>query len=119
MRRRKEGTLPEHLFLSKCRVLSTLSSSTRNGAFGEGLALAYLFGLDLFIISSEFVFKNNRKKHLAPFLPSHPIISVKPSEDDRPVGTVSAAPWGSSSILPISWAYIKVRPVTVLGRWGM
>ncbi|XP_006740872.1 glycine dehydrogenase (decarboxylating), mitochondrial [Leptonychotes weddellii] len=48
------------------------------------------------------------KKHLAPFLPSHPIISVKPSEDDRPVGTVSAAPWGSSSILPISWAYIKM-----------
>lgn len=24
------------------------------------------------------------------------------------MGTVSAAPWGSSSILPISWAYIKV-----------
>ncbi|ELK07008.1 Glycine dehydrogenase [decarboxylating], mitochondrial [Pteropus alecto] len=48
------------------------------------------------------------KKHLAPFLPSHPIISVKPDEDAWPVGTVSAAPWGSSSILPISWAYIKM-----------
>eukprot|EP00069_Balaena_mysticetus_P021278 bmy_03016T0 len=48
------------------------------------------------------------KKHLVPFLPNHPIISVKPSEDARPLGTVSAAPWGSSSILPISWAYIKM-----------
>ncbi|ERE77117.1 glycine dehydrogenase [Cricetulus griseus] len=48
------------------------------------------------------------KKHLAPFLPSHPIVSIKPNEDTWPVGTVSAAPWGSSSILPISWAYIKM-----------
>lgn len=48
------------------------------------------------------------KKHLVPFLPSHPIISLKPNEDTWPVGTVSAAPWGSSSILPISWAYIKM-----------
>ncbi|XP_021048584.1 glycine dehydrogenase (decarboxylating), mitochondrial [Mus pahari] len=48
------------------------------------------------------------KKHLVPFLPSHPIISINPSEGTWPVGTVSAAPWGSSSILPISWAYIKM-----------
>lgn len=57
--------------------------------------------------------KKYRKKHLAPFLPNHPMISVKPDADARPVGTVSAAPWGSSSILPISWAYIKVRTVNV------
>uniref|UniRef100_A0A8I6AWV3 Glycine cleavage system P protein n=1 Tax=Rattus norvegicus TaxID=10116 RepID=A0A8I6AWV3_RAT len=48
------------------------------------------------------------KKHLVPFLPSHPIVCLKPNEDTWPVGTVSAAPWGSSSILPISWAYIKM-----------
>ncbi|KAF4025374.1 hypothetical protein G4228_017412 [Cervus hanglu yarkandensis] len=48
------------------------------------------------------------KKHLVPFLPNHPIISVKPSEDAQALGTVSAAPWGSSCILPISWAYIKM-----------
>ncbi|ELW69320.1 Glycine dehydrogenase [decarboxylating], mitochondrial [Tupaia chinensis] len=48
------------------------------------------------------------KKHLAPFLPNHPMISMKPNEDACPVGTISAAPWGSSSILPISWAYIKM-----------
>uniref|UniRef100_A0A2R8ZDA7 Glycine cleavage system P protein n=1 Tax=Pan paniscus TaxID=9597 RepID=A0A2R8ZDA7_PANPA len=48
------------------------------------------------------------KKYLAPFLPNYPIISLKWNEDACPVGTVSAAPWGSSSILPISWAYIKM-----------
>ncbi|XP_069889333.1 glycine dehydrogenase (decarboxylating), mitochondrial [Dipodomys merriami] len=48
------------------------------------------------------------KKHLAPFLPSHPIVSMTSEETTWPVGTISAAPWGSSSILPISWAYIKM-----------
>jgi glycine dehydrogenase len=38
--------------------------------------------------------------HLAPFLPGHPL------RDDAPAGAVSAAPWGSASILPISWMYI-------------
>ncbi|KAJ8776066.1 hypothetical protein J1605_015910 [Eschrichtius robustus] len=48
------------------------------------------------------------KKHFLPFLPYHPIFAAKPSEDAQPLGTVSAAPWGSSSILPISWDYIKM-----------
>ena len=46
------------------------------------------------------------KKHLEKFLPSHPII-----RDCGPatgIGPVSAAPWGSSSILSISWMYIKM-----------
>ncbi|WP_295555917.1 aminomethyl-transferring glycine dehydrogenase [uncultured Hyphomicrobium sp.] len=38
------------------------------------------------------------KKHLIPFLPGHP-------ETDRREHTVSAAPYGSASILPISWSY--------------
>ncbi len=42
------------------------------------------------------------KAHLAPYLPSHPHLSDKPS----PVGPVSAAPYGSASILTIAWAYI-------------
>lgn len=46
------------------------------------------------------------KKHLANFLPSHPIV---PGDwGKQSFGTVSAAPWGSSAILPISWAYIKL-----------
>jgi len=42
------------------------------------------------------------RKHLAPFLPGHPNLDG----GRAPVGPVSAAPWGSASILPISYAYI-------------
>ena len=42
------------------------------------------------------------KAHLAPFLPGDPL------GDDSPVGAVSAAPWGSAGILPISWSYIRM-----------
>ena len=45
-------------------------------------------------------------KHLAEFLPTHDII--KESGPKNGMGAVSAAPWGSSSILPISWMYIKM-----------
>ncbi|MFO1088466.1 MAG: aminomethyl-transferring glycine dehydrogenase [Hyphomicrobiales bacterium] len=50
------------------------------------------------------------KAHLARFLPNHPIVQgVNPAAGNRPtVGAVSAAPWGSASILPISWAYIAM-----------
>ncbi len=43
--------------------------------------------------------------HLVPFLPGHPVI---PQAGRDKVGAVSAAPWGSSSILPISHAYIRL-----------
>ena len=43
--------------------------------------------------------------HLAPFLPDHPEIPLNHSQSS---GTVSAAPWGSASILPISLAYIMM-----------
>ncbi|KAJ8946992.1 hypothetical protein NQ318_019073, partial [Aromia moschata] len=47
------------------------------------------------------------KSHLAPFLPGHPVINpLGPSTTS--FGVVSAAPYGSSAILPISWAYIKM-----------
>ena len=42
---------------------------------------------------------------LAPYLPGHPFHEVG---GERPIGPVSAAPWGSASILPISWAYIAL-----------
>jgi glycine dehydrogenase len=44
-------------------------------------------------------------EHLMPFLPDHPVI---PLGVEQPCGTVSAAPWGSPSILPISWSYISM-----------
>ena len=45
-------------------------------------------------------------KHLAEFLPTHDVI--KESGPKNGMGAISAAPWGSSSILPISWMYIKM-----------
>lgn len=51
------------------------------------------------------------KKHLAPFLPSHPVIptgGLPPPEKAEPLGTISAAPWGSALILPISYTYIAM-----------
>ena len=49
--------------------------------------------------------------HLAPFLPSHPVIRAGGSEA---IHAVSAAPWGSASILLISYGYIRM-----LGGEGM
>uniref|UniRef100_A0A673X7V6 glycine dehydrogenase (aminomethyl-transferring) n=1 Tax=Salmo trutta TaxID=8032 RepID=A0A673X7V6_SALTR len=48
------------------------------------------------------------KEHLAPFLPCHPVVSMSAGNMSSSLGTISAAPWGSSAILPISWAYIKM-----------
>ena len=45
------------------------------------------------------------KSHLAPYLPGHPLI---PTGGGKAIAPVSGAPWGSASILPISWAYIKM-----------
>ncbi len=44
-------------------------------------------------------------EHLAPFLPGHPVVETGGAQG---IGAVSAAPWGSASILPISWAYIRM-----------
>ncbi|GAA3824377.1 aminomethyl-transferring glycine dehydrogenase [Nocardioides panacisoli] len=46
------------------------------------------------------------RAHLAPYLPSHPL---HPEPEKRSgVGAISAAPYGSAGILPISWAYIRM-----------
>jgi glycine dehydrogenase len=51
--------------------------------------------------------------HLAPFRPGHPVI---PTGGERSLGTVSAAPWGSAGILPISWVYIRLMGAGGLER---
>src|SRR4029077_11181999 len=48
--------------------------------------------------------------HLAPFLPGHPLAAGSVA------GPVSAAPWGSASILLISWAYIRMMGAEGLTR---
>jgi len=46
------------------------------------------------------------REHLAPYLPSHP---MHPEVDKRSgIGPISAAPYGSAGILPISWAYVRM-----------
>jgi len=46
------------------------------------------------------------KKHLAPFLPNHPLDTTAGPKSGP--GPVSGAPFGSANILPISWAYIRM-----------
>ncbi len=46
------------------------------------------------------------RQHLAPFLPNHPLDPAAGPETG--VGPVSGAPYGSASILPISWAYVRL-----------
>jgi glycine dehydrogenase len=50
-------------------------------------------------------------KHLAPFLPGHPVIKTG---GDKSIAAISAAPWSSASILLISYGYMQM-----LGRDGM
>ncbi|HEX4910789.1 MAG TPA: aminomethyl-transferring glycine dehydrogenase [Permianibacter sp.] len=52
------------------------------------------------------------RAHLAPFLPNHAVVHLEGPNPGN--GSVSAAPWGSASILTISWAYI-----TMMGPQGL
>ncbi len=51
------------------------------------------------------------RKHLAPYLPGHPLVKTG---GEKPIHAIASAPWGSASILLISYAYIRM-----LGRGGV
>src|SRR3712207_663416 len=54
------------------------------------------------------------REHLAPYLPSH---GMHPDPEKREgIGPISAAPYGSAGILPISWAYIRLMGGAGLAR---
>jgi glycine dehydrogenase len=54
------------------------------------------------------------REHLAKYLPSHP---MHPEERKRTgIGAISAAPYGSAGVLPISWAYIRLMGAAGLTR---
>ncbi|OEU89522.1 aminomethyl-transferring glycine dehydrogenase [Streptomyces oceani] len=54
------------------------------------------------------------RAHLSPYLPNHPL---QPSAGpETGIGPVSAAPWGSAGILPISWAYMRLMGAAGLRR---
>ncbi|MGI3781348.1 MAG: aminomethyl-transferring glycine dehydrogenase subunit GcvPB, partial [Janthinobacterium lividum] len=54
------------------------------------------------------------RAHLAPFLPNHPLQEA--AGPVTGVGPVSGAPWGSASILPITWAYLRLMGPDGLAR---
>jgi glycine dehydrogenase len=54
------------------------------------------------------------REHLAPYLPSHGM-HPEPAKRDG-IGPISAAPYGSAGILPISWAYIRLMGAAGLTR---
>ncbi|MFO0775004.1 MAG: aminomethyl-transferring glycine dehydrogenase [Nitrospiraceae bacterium] len=55
-------------------------------------------------------------RHLLPFLPTHPVVrpAGQTGGSATSMGTISAAPYGSPNILPISYAYIAM-----MGEWGL
>src|SRR5207253_425762 len=55
-------------------------------------------------------------KHLVPFLPGVPSLNSQPSTNNFSVGPVAQAPYGSASILTISWMYIRMMGADGLKR---
>ena len=57
------------------------------------------------------------KSHLAPFLPNHLLLgSDSEFNPKHSFGSVSSSPFGSASILPISWMYIRMMGTSGLRR---
>ncbi|WP_435769910.1 aminomethyl-transferring glycine dehydrogenase [Nocardioides sp. SYSU DS0651] len=54
------------------------------------------------------------REHLAPYLPTHPLHPVADRREGT--GAISAAPYGSAGILPISWAYVRMMGAEGLTR---
>ncbi|HKF34095.1 MAG TPA: aminomethyl-transferring glycine dehydrogenase [Jatrophihabitantaceae bacterium] len=54
------------------------------------------------------------REHLAPYLPDHPLQPAAGPETGS--GVIASAPWGSASILPITWAYLRLMGPTGLTR---
>ena len=51
--------------------------------------------------------------HLVPFLPGHSLVEIG---SEQSVGAIAAAPWGSASILVISWMYIAMMGINGLTK---
>ncbi|NHZ85508.1 MAG: aminomethyl-transferring glycine dehydrogenase, partial [Planctomycetia bacterium] len=94
-----------------------MDGANLNAMVGLGLCYPADFGADVIHINLHKTFAIPHggggpgmgpicaAKHLADFLPKH---SVVKSDDEKGTTAVSAAPWGSANILPISWAYITL-----------
>src|SRR6218665_2834397 len=89
------GSVPSgrrHTWHRFCRGIRSLSRMCTRGGGGAGVGPVA------------------GKAHLAPFLPGHPLAqrNVHAGGLRHDGGPVSAAPFGSASILPISWAYVRM-----------
>ena len=85
---------PSHLGVDVCHINLHKTFSIPHGGGGPGMGPICV------------------ASHLAPHLPGHPVVEGVGGE--KPCGAISAAPWGSASILLISYGYIRL-----LGRDGM
>jgi glycine dehydrogenase len=58
------------------------------------------------------------RAHLAPYLPDHPVVGgVNPAAGPAgTIGPIAGAPWGSASLMTISWAYIAMMGAAGLTR---
>ena len=56
------------------------------------------------------------RSHLTPFLPTHPTMAQPDDGGGPELATISAAPYGSAGILPISWAYLRLMGPAGLRR---
>ena len=56
------------------------------------------------------------KKHLLPFLPTHPVVPPEGTDHENSFGVISAAPYGSAAVLSIPWSYIKMMGASRLRK---
>ena len=99
------GSDVSHLNLHKTFCIPHGGGGPGMGPIGVYIFLKHIFLCIIFFIKYLFI---SSKKHLAPFLPTHPVIDPLAGNSSQSFGVVSAAPFGSPLILPISWSYIKV-----------
>ncbi|MEE2656860.1 MAG: aminomethyl-transferring glycine dehydrogenase [Candidatus Latescibacterota bacterium] len=53
-------------------------------------------------------------EHLVGYLPHHSVLAPAGSDEEKTIGVISAAPYGSAVILLISWSYLKL-----MGAWDL
>ena len=109
--------------LSTAATLNTVANTLRAAPLQVGITAPGIIGADVCHLNLHKTFciphggggpgmgPIGVKKHLAPYLPSHPVIptgGLPPPAESKPFGTMAAAPYGSSLILPISFAYISM-----------
>jgi glycine dehydrogenase len=92
--------------------------ASRRGDIGADVCHLNLHKRSAFRLAAAARRSRSGRRPPVPHLPTHPVIDVDPLAASA--GTMSAGPWGSPSILPISWAYIAMMNqdgLTLAPRW--